>query len=74
MTGVRTFIRKAYRSEPADSINVTTELRTFTELGSFDESYHAQLQQAYFEGSHNNLANPSQASFATAQKEPGNKG
>lgn len=74
MTGVRTFIRKAHRSKSGDTINVTTELHTFSESGSIDDSYHSQLQRGYFEGSHTNLTQPSQASFAaTGQKGTGRR-
>lgn len=55
MTGVRTFIRKAHRSGSGDSINVTTESHTFSELSSVDDCYHSQLQRGYFEGSRTNL-------------------
>lgn len=63
MTGVRTFLRKDSGSD--DSINVTTESQTFSELASVDDCYHSQLQHSYFEGSRTNLARPSQEVWAT---------
>lgn len=68
MTGVRTFIRKAHCSKSEDSINVTTELHTFSELASVDDCYHSQLQRGYFEGSCSHLAQPSQDLFATTRQ------
>lgn len=65
MTGVRTFIRKAHRSGSSDSINVTTESHTFSDLESVDDYYHSQLQRGYFEGSRTNLSQPSQELVAT---------
>lgn len=65
MTGVRTFVRKAHRSASSDSISVTTESRTFSELESANDCYHSQLQRGYFEGSRTNLRQPSQELLAT---------
>lgn len=74
MTGVRTFIRKAHRSGSDNSINVTTESHTFSDLESVDDCYHSQLQRGYLEGSRTNLTQPSQILIATAgQNGPGRR-
>lgn len=74
LTGVKSFIRKAYRSKPANTINVTTELHTFSGLASIDDDYHAQLQRGYFASSNTHLNDTSQASVASGPKGVGQRG
>lgn len=73
MTGMRTFIRNVHHSKPSKSIVVTTELHSFTGLASIDDSYHAQLQNGYFESSYTNQSNPSQASVTGGPKWSGKR-
>lgn len=60
LTGIRTFIRKAGRSQQPTSITVKTEVSTYFDRASAADTYHEQLKENLLDSYHTNLSNPSQ--------------
>lgn len=67
ISGVRTFIRRLYRTDREDTVQLTN-VSAFSKLGSVDEGYHEQLRAMHA------IDIESSAAWSNGQSAPGSRG